>query len=124
VQTFSLKELEYEGEVECPECKKEAEVIWMIQMLIKDQSTDNTDALYKVLLYSFNGKGARFFGGLKPCDLYKNKEVLEKLKRYVNILTKYNIYVDGILERRETNTAKQPIYLLTDTVLDSKYLTN
>lgn len=57
-------------------------------------------------------------------DLYKNKEILEKIKRYVNLMTKYNIYIDAILERREVNTAKEAIYLIVNTELDKKYLDN
>lgn len=93
-------------------------------MLVKDSSTDNTDALYKILLYSFNGKGEKFFADLMPVNLYQNTEVLEKIKRFVNIMTKYNIYIDGILERRETNTTKAPVYLLVETSLEKKYLDN
>jgi len=55
-------------------------------------------------------------------NLYTNKEILEKIKRYVNLITKYNIYIDAIIERRETNTLSEPVYLITDTILDKKLM--
>jgi len=94
----------------------------MIQFLVKDTSTESTDQIYWILLYSFNGKGEKFFAGIKPVDLFKNKDVLDKIKRYVNLMTKYNIYIDAIIERRETNTLSEPVFLIIDTQLDKKLI--
>lgn len=92
----------------------------MVQFLVKDSSTESTEGLYRILLYTFNNKGDKFFAGIKPADLYKNREILDKIKWYVNLMTKFNIYIDAILERREVNTMNEAVYLIVDTELDKK----
>ena len=37
-------------------------------------------------------------------------------------MTKYNIFIDAVIERRETNTLTEPVFLIIDTQLDKKFL--
>ncbi|CAI2367089.1 unnamed protein product [Moneuplotes crassus] len=131
VDTFSLKNLvthdlqdeeTKSNQVYCPTCKNKSELIYMLQFLVKDDSTEHTAQFYKVLLYSFQGKCDRFFGGNKPVNLYKNEKSCEILKKYVKLLTKFNIYIDGVLEKRQESPKSPPYFLLVETELERKYI--
>jgi DNA-directed RNA polymerase subunit RPC12/RpoP len=123
--TFSLKTYgnsdEKSNQIMCKTCKSKCELIYMVQFLIKDDSTENTDKFYRVLLYSFCDKGVQFFGGIKPVNLYKNKKTLELITKYVNMLTKFNIIIDGVLEKRKSGGSSEDFYMLIETELDRKF---
>ena len=61
---------------------------------------------------------------MEPVNLYKNEKTWEIIKRYVNILTKFNIIIDGLLEKRTRDPYTPPFYMLIETELDRKYIEN
>jgi hypothetical protein len=40
----------------------------------------------------------------------------------VKLLTRFNIYIDGVLERRQNENKGDPIYMMIETELDRKYI--
>lgn len=79
---------------------KGGENIFQVQFLVKDASTQLNSNTYRVLLYTHDGLGAGFFGGVKADNLHKNNEARKKLEEYSELLTKFNSYVDAVVERR------------------------
>jgi hypothetical protein len=71
----------------------------MVQFLVKDVSTQFNNNHYRVLLYSHDGLGADFFG-VKADNLYKNNDAKKKLEAAGEMLTKFNSWVDAVVERR------------------------
>ena len=94
-------------------------MIYMMQFLVKDDSTESTESLYRVLMYTYDGKCADFFNGLKAVNLYRNETVCGKLERYIKLLVKYNVYVEGVLERRVSND--EYLYQLVGTKIKSQF---
>jgi hypothetical protein len=88
---------------------KGGEHIFQVQFLVKDVSTQLNNNTYRVLLYTQDGLGANFFNGVKPDNLHKNNESRKKLEEYSELLTKFNSYVDAVVERRNG------FYLIKDT---------
>ena len=72
---------------------------YKIKLMTKDTSTSKNKYLYSVLLYSRPGKGDEFFKDIKPWNLYENDEAYDKLSKYMKILTKFNVHVDGIVKK-------------------------
>lgn len=68
--------------------------------MVKDASTQLNNNTYRILLYTHEGLGAGFFGGVKADNLHKNNESRKKLEEYADLLTKFNSYVDAVVERR------------------------
>jgi hypothetical protein len=66
----------------------------------KDVSTQFTNNHYRVLLYTHEGLGENFFNGVKPADLHKNDAARKKLEEYSEVLTRFNTWVDAVVERR------------------------
>ena len=97
-----------DGKQNCDEAAME--LIWQMQFLVKDPSSQLNKNFYRVMLYSgVDGAGRDFFGH-PPCNLYRNQTELENLTKTVARLQKFNIWVDAIVERkgnyfviRETN---------------------
>jgi hypothetical protein len=73
--------------------KKGGSSFWQVQLLCKDASTANSNHQYRILNYSNNGLGADFFG---PAASF-NKA---KVEGQVNNLTRFNSWVDAIVERQ------------------------
>jgi len=71
--------------------------IWQVQFLVKDSSTSLNNNAYRVLLYSHDGLGQNFFGGVTPDSAGKDKK---KLDDYADMLTKFNSWVDAVVEKR------------------------
>jgi len=67
--------------------------ILQMQFLCKDVSTQSNNNVYRVLLYTHEGLGSNFIQG----KVGKN---LDKLKACVDTLTKFNSWVDAVVERR------------------------
>ena len=79
--------------------KGNANAIYQIQFLVKDVSTQFNNNTYRVLLYTHDGLGANFFN--TPADnLYSNDKAKKKLEEYGALLTKFNSWVDAVVERR------------------------
>lgn len=76
-----------------------ANAIYQVQFLVKDVSTQFNNNTYRVLLYTHDGLGANFFN--TPADnLYTNDKARKKLEEYNGLLTKFNSWVDAVVERR------------------------
>jgi hypothetical protein len=75
------------------------DLIYQVQFLVKDVSTQSNNNVYRVLLYTHEGLGANFFP-TKACDLSSDKKSLEKVKGSCDLLTRYNSWVDAVVERR------------------------
>jgi hypothetical protein len=73
--------------------------IYQVQFFVKDVSTQLNANVYKILLYTHDGLGANFFN--TPADnLYTNDKAAKKLQEYFGLLTKFNSWVDAVVERR------------------------
>eukprot|EP00347_Sterkiella_histriomuscorum_P019882 403339949 len=100
-ETFSCKELDKEGRSKCISCKVECKLIYKMQMLVKDSSSQMNKNFYRILLCSFEeGKGHDFFTNVKPCNLYQNPQALELIERQLKAMTKFNVWIDAIIERQ------------------------
>jgi len=76
-----------------------ANAIYQVQFLVKDVSTQFNNNTYRVLLYTHDGLGANFFN--TPADnLYSNDKARKKIEEYNGLLTKFNSWVDAVLERK------------------------
>jgi len=67
--------------------------------LVKDSSTQVNNHTYRVLLYTLDGLGANFFG-VNADNLHKNDGARKKLDEYAELLTKFNSWVDAVVEKR------------------------
>jgi hypothetical protein len=79
--------------------KSGSNLIYQVQFLCKDVSTQSNNNVYRILLYTHEGLGANFFAG-KPSDLSSDKKACDKLKASCDLLTRYNSWVDAVVERR------------------------
>lgn len=81
-------------------CKgKGGDCIYQVQFLCKDVSTQFNNNVYRVLLYTHEGLGANFFAQ-KPQCLTGNTAATNKVKDSFNMLTRFNSWVDCVVERR------------------------
>ena len=79
--------------------KGNANAIYQVQFLVKDVSTQFNNNTYRVLLYTHDGLGANFFN--TPADnLYTNDKARKRLEDYGALLTRFNSFVDAVVERR------------------------
>lgn len=79
--------------------KGNANAIFQVQLLVKDVSTQFNSNTYKVLLYTHDGLGANFFNTAAD-NLYTNDKAAKKLNDYSALLTRFNSWVDAVVERR------------------------
>jgi len=70
-----------------------------VQFLVKDVSTQFNNNVYRVLLYTHEGLGANFFPQ-KAANLWSDSKASGKVKESVELLTKFNSWVDCVVERR------------------------
>jgi len=75
------------------------DLIYQVQLLVKDVSTQSNNNVYRILLYTHEGLGANFFPQ-KPTDLWNDKKACDKVKNSFDLLTRYNSWVDAVVERR------------------------
>lgn len=78
---------------------KGGDLIYQVQFLAKDVSTQFNTNVYRVLLYTHEGLGANFFAQ-KPANLHGNATATAKVKESFDMLTRFNSWVDCVVERR------------------------
>lgn len=78
---------------------KGGDMIYQVQFLVKDVSTQFNNNVYRVLLYTHEGLGANFFPQ-KAANLWSDSKASGKVKESVELLTKFNSWVDCVVERR------------------------
>jgi hypothetical protein len=83
----------------CQKCNTTSELIYMVQLLTQDQSTYLSDELFRILLYSYGGRGQEFFGGRVPANLYHDQEARRAVEAYLTLLGRHNVYVEGVIEK-------------------------
>ncbi len=89
--------------------KSQGNIIYKVCFLCKDVSTTFNNNFYRIHLYTHEGLGNNFFGGFAADNFYKNAEGKKKMENYAQILTKFNSYVDAVVERRSG------LYFIKDT---------
>jgi hypothetical protein len=77
---------------------KGGELVWNVQLSVKDASTLSNANQYRILNYSHEGLGAAFLG--KPTNLHSDAAALKRVEKAVANLTKFNVWVDAVVERR------------------------
>ena len=85
---------------------KGGELIWQVSLLCKDASTAGNSNKYRILVNTHEGLGAEFFGKA-AIDAATTK----KTQQQVNTLTRFNVFVDAVLEKKNGQ------YLVKDTKL-------
>ena len=78
---------------------KGGELIYQVQFLVKDVSTQFNNNVYRILLYTHEGLGANFFPS-KPANLHSDAKALGKVKDSLEQLTRFNSWVHAVVERR------------------------
>jgi len=73
-------------------------MVHRMQFLAKDVSTQFNNNVYRILLYSHEGLGSNFLG--KATNLHKDAAALKKVKEQTALLTRFNSWVDCVVERR------------------------
>ena len=68
--------------------------------MVKDVSTQFNNNHYRVLLYTHDGLGANFFNGVQADNLHSNAGAKKKMDDYSEMLTKFNSWVEAVVERR------------------------
>lgn len=88
---------------------KGGDLIWRVSLLVKDASTANNNNKYRINVNSHEGLGAEFFG--KAVNLHSDAAALKRVQQQVDNLTKFNTFVDAVVEKRGGQ------YLIKDTKL-------
>ena len=88
---------------------KGGDLIWHVSLLVKDASTAGNSNKYRINVNSHEGLGAEFFG--KAANLHSDAAALKKVQHHVDNLTKFNTFVDAVVEKRGGQ------YLIKDTKL-------
>lgn len=78
---------------------KGGDLIYQVQFLAKDVSTQFNNNAYRVLLYTHEGLGANFFAQ-KPVNLHSDSKANNRVQESFNLLTRFNSWVDCVVERR------------------------
>jgi hypothetical protein len=78
---------------------KGGDLIYQVQFLAKDVSTQFNNNVYRVLLYTHEGLGANFFAQ-KPANLHSDTKAAQKVEESFKLLTRFNSWVDCVVERR------------------------
>lgn len=77
---------------------KGGELVWNVQLSVKDASTLSNANQYRILNYSHEGLGANFFG--KASNLWSDAAAAKRVERSIANLQKFNVWVDAVVERR------------------------
>jgi hypothetical protein len=75
------------------------DAIYQVQFLVKDVSTQFNNNVYRILLYTHEGLGANFFSQ-KATNLWNDTKAANKVKESFGLLTRFNSWVDAVVERR------------------------
>jgi len=78
---------------------KGGDLIYQVQFLVKDVSTQFNNNVYRVLLYTHEGLGGAFFPQ-KAANLHSDAKALGKVKESLDQLTRFNSWVHAVVERR------------------------
>jgi len=74
------------------------DLIWHVALTVKDASSLSNANQYRILNYSHEGLGADFFG--KAANLHTDAAARGRFEKSCANLTKFNVWVDAIVERR------------------------
>lgn len=77
---------------------KSGELVWNVQLSVKDASTLSNANQYRILNYSHEGLGANFFG--KASNLWSDAAAAKRVEKSFANLKKFNVWVDAVVERR------------------------
>ena len=77
---------------------KGGELVWNVQLSVKDASTLSNANQYRILNYSHEGLGANFLG--KATNLWSDAAAAKRVEKACANLQKFNVWVDAIVERR------------------------
>ena len=77
---------------------KGGELVWNVQLTVKDAQTLSSANQYRILNYSHEGLGANFFG--KATNLWTDGAAAKRVEKAVANLLKFNVWVDAVVERR------------------------
>ena len=77
---------------------KGGDLIWRVSLLVKDVSTAGNSNKYRINVNSHEGLGAEFFG--KAVNLHYDAATLKRVQHQVDILVKFNTFVDAVVEKR------------------------
>ena len=88
---------------------KDSNLIWQFSLLCKDASTAANSNKYRIFVNSADGLGAEFLG--KAANLWDNNAAWKKVSAQCEKLTKFNTFVDAVVERKNGQ------YLIKDTKL-------
>ena len=114
-KSFPITIDDHDTKPRCVICESEGEVIFQVQFFAKDRKGRDSEEIYKLLLYTYNGKGRGFFDQELASNLYRDKRLYKKLKGLYRLLTKYGVYLDCIVERM---SGDHNAYLqITDTII-------
>ena len=74
------------------------DLIWQVALNVKDASSLSNSSQYRILNYSHEGLGADFFG--KAANLHSDATARGKFEKACANLTKFNVWVDAVVEQR------------------------
>ena len=77
---------------------KGGELVWNVQLSVKDASTLSNANQYRILNYSHEGLGANFFG--KASNLHSDAAAAKKFASTCQNLLKFNVWVEAVVEKR------------------------
>ena len=92
--------------------KTKGEPAYKILMLVKDPSTSLDDNLYKIYLYSHNGLGKEFFPNVDVASVPGSNHYSSKLRKFQQVLLKFNVHVEAIVEKGKFNNLGSLILIL------------
>jgi len=77
---------------------KGGELVWNVQLSVKDTTSLSNANQYRILNYSHEGLGANFFG--KATNLWSDAAAAKRVEKACANLQKFNVWVDAVVERR------------------------
>ncbi len=87
----------------------------MLALVVKDESTAGLDRCYRLNYYSHDQiPGEELFGGLRPGNLYKDEALRDTFNKYLQLFTKFNIFLDLVIKRKKIENLKEDIFMIVD----------